>query len=221
MKKTISKSILTLFIAVLAFSAITSYATASSGTFLSINKKVINLSSDNQNWFESINARPNDILSFAIIIQTTNNQEIHNVFVHDILPQNLIYKGNLMINSNLNYFGDPTYGINVGTVPAGQAIIVSYQAQVAGSQNFNYGNTTLTNTATVTSNETNSQTDSATIFVNNSSIAGATNISTGITNNFFTDSFFLPLMIILLTAWLYFSGRAYKFADWLKIKIRK
>jgi len=190
------------------------------GSFI-INKKVVNLSSGNQNWSEFISARPNDVLSFAVIIQTTNNQEIHNVFLHDILPQNLIYKGNLMINSTLSYSGDPTYGVTIGTIPAGQTTIVSYQAQVAGSQNFNYGSTTLTNMVTVTSNETGSQTDSATVFVNNSSTAGATSISTGLTNNFFTDSFFLPLMIILLSAWLYFSGRIYKFSDWLKLKIKK
>lgn len=188
---------------------------------LIINKKVINLSSGNLNWSESINASPYDILSFAIIIQAGNNQALNNVFVRDILPQNLIYKGNLTVNSNLSYAGNPASGINIGTIPAGGITIIAYQAQVAGSQSFNYGNTTLTNTATITSNETNSQTDSATVFVNRYGIQGVTDINTGLTNDFLADSFFLPLMLILLTAWLYFSGRVYKFADWLKVKIVK
>lgn len=188
---------------------------------LTINKKVINLSSGNLNWSEYVNASPYDTLSFAITLQANGNQDVHNVYIRDILPANLIYKGNLTVNSNLSYAGNPASGINIGTIPAGNIAIVAYQAQVAGSQSFNYGNTTLTNIATITSNETNSQTDSATIFVNRSGIQGATNINTGLTNDLFADSFFLPLMLILLTAWLYFSGRVYKFADWLKVKITK
>ena len=215
MNKTIFKiSFLALLVISLALFAVTATATIlPQATF---NKKVINLSSGNLNWSESINASPYDILSFAIIIQAGNNQAINNVFVRDILPQNLIYKGNLTVNSNLNYSGNPASGINVGTIPAGNIVVIAYQAQVAGSQNFNYGNTTLTNTATITSNETSSQTDSVTVFVNKSGLQGATDINTGFTNKFFADSFFFPLILIFLTAWLYFSGKVYKFADWLR-----
>jgi len=49
-------------------------------------------------------------------------------------------------------------------------------------------------------------------------VAGASTISTGLTNNFWTDSFFLPLLIVLISLWFYFSGKAYAFADWLKRK---
>ena len=188
---------------------------------LTINKKVINLSSGNLNWSEYVSAKPYDVLSFSITMQANGNQDVRNVYVQDILPANLIYKGNLTINANLNYSGNPVSGMNIGTIPANGIMIIAYQAQVAGNQNFNYGNTTLTNTATITSNETGSQTDSATVFVTNSSIAGATDVITGITNNFLVDSFFLPLMIILLSAWLYFSKKIYNFADWLKVKIKR
>ena len=201
------------------------FYTACSGCYntgsLTINKKVINLSSGNLNWSEYINAKPYDVLSFSITIQANGNQDIRNVYLRDMLPTNLIYKGNLTVNANLNYSGNPVSGINIGTISPGNVVVIAYQVQVAGNQNFNYGDTTLTNTVTITSNDTSSQTDSATVFVNNSSIAGATDVSTGSTNNFLTDSFFLPLMIIILSAWLYFSGKAYKFADWLKVKIKK
>jgi len=41
---------------------------------------------------------------------------------------------------------------------------------------------------------------------------------TGITNNIISDSFFLPLFLILLGSWLYFTGRIYRFADWISKK---
>jgi len=187
------------------------------GTLL-VSKKVINLSSGNLNWQTSVNAKPLDVLSFAITLQA-NSQDIHNVFVRDILPSNLIYKGNLTINTNSNYAGDITSGVNIGTVYANQPVVVSYQAQAAGFQNFTFGTTTLSNNATITSTEAGTQTASATVMVNNSLVYGATTVSTGLTNNFLTDSFFLPMLLIVLGSWFYFSGRAYMFADWLKARI--
>ncbi|MGD0576850.1 MAG: hypothetical protein ABSA74_02125, partial [Candidatus Staskawiczbacteria bacterium] len=58
---------------------------------LSATKQVINLSSGNLSWQASVNGEPGDILSFAITLQA-ENQDIHNVFVRDTLPANLIYK---------------------------------------------------------------------------------------------------------------------------------
>ena len=187
---------------------------------LTANKQVIDLTSGNLNWQASVNANPSDILSFAITLQT-NNQDVHNVMVRDILPANLIYRGNLAVNTNSNYGGNITSGVNIGTVYAGQSIVVSYQAQVAPSGNFSYGSTTMTNNATITSAETGTQTASATVVVNKALVYGASTVSTGLTNNFLTDSFFLPLFIIILGLWLYFSGSAYKFADNLRYRIKK
>jgi hypothetical protein len=129
----------------------------------------------------------------------------------------------LAVNTNFNYGGDITSGVNIGTVYAGQAVVVSYQAQVAAVGSFSYGVTTLNNNATITSTEAGTQTASATIIVNRSLVYGAStsasSVSTGLTNNFFTDSFFLPLLLIITGLWLYFSGEVYVFADWIKKKI--
>jgi hypothetical protein len=185
---------------------------------LIITKKVINLSSGILTWQTSVNANPGDILAFAITMQSYG-QDIHNVFVRDNLPANLIYRGNMTTNASLNYSGNPASGISIGTIPASGVQIISYQVQVAPSVNFTYGTTTLYNNATVTSNEAISQTASATVLVNNSYVAGATYVPTGATNNPVTDSFFLPVMLIILGSWFYFSGRIYLFSDWLKTKI--
>jgi uncharacterized repeat protein (TIGR01451 family) len=185
---------------------------------MSLQKKVINLTSGGLNWSASVAAKPSDILSFAITIQA-NGQDLHNVVVKDILPANLIYKDNLLVNSNLNYTGNPTSGINIGTILAGGVAIISYQAQVAPWSNFTYGTTTLSNSATVTSTETGEKTASSSIMVNNNQVSGATTIATGLTNGFLTESFFLPMLLIVFFSWFYFSGNVYRFADWLGEKI--
>jgi hypothetical protein len=185
---------------------------------LTANKKVINLTSGNLNWASSVSANPSDILSFAITLQG-NGQDIHNVIVRDILPANLIYKGNLTVNTNSNYGGDITSGVNIGTVYANQPVVVAYQVQVAPSASFVYGTTTLSNNATIASSDGGTQTAIATVVVNKALVYGASTVSTGLTNNFLADSFFLPLLLIILMSWLYFTGRIYEFADWMKSKI--
>jgi hypothetical protein len=187
-----------------------------SGSLL-VTKQVIDLSSGNLSWQTSVTAKPLDVLTFAITLQP-NGQDVHNVIVHDTLPANLIYKGDLAVNTNLNYGGDITSGVNIGTVYANQAVVVSYQAQVAGAGNFPFGTTTLNNNATITSSEAGTQTGTAIVIVNKALVYGASTVSTGLTNNFWADSFFLPLLVIVMGLWLYFSGRVYKFADWLKSK---
>jgi len=190
---------------------------------LSAQKQVINLTSGVLSWQSSVNAKPGDILSFAITLQNAN-QDMHNVIIRDLLPANLIYRGNLTINTNTNYGGDIASGVNIGTIYANQPIVVAYQVQVAPAANFVYGITTLTNNATITSTEAGTQTASATVVVSNALVYGASTastVSTGLTNNFLSDSFFLPLLLLLSGLWFYFSGEVYVFADKLKSIIKK
>jgi hypothetical protein len=183
---------------------------------LTVTKNIIDSTSGNTNWQSSINANASDILTFAIGLQP-NGQDIHNVYIKDIIPDGLLYKGNLMVNA-VNYTGDITSGINIGTVYASQPTVISYQAQVQPT--ISYGSTTLTSSTTITSTEGGIQTSSAYVIATNSLVAGATSVSTGLTNIPIKDSFFLPVMLIILGSWFYFSGRAYSFADWLDAKIK-
>lgn len=182
---------------------------------LTVSKKVINLTTSNLIWQNSVSAKPFDIISFVITLQT-GNQQINNIFVKDVLPQNLIYKGNLTLNASLNSSENPTSGISIATMQPNSVYVISYQAQVAGENNFSYGTTTLNNTVIVTNNQTPSQTVSSQVLVNKSFVSGATYVPTGFTNNFIKDFFFLPLFIIISLLWLYFSGNIYKFTDWIK-----
>ena len=190
---------------------------------LSISKKAINITRNNLNWSNSINAYPLDILSFSILLQA-GNQDLHNVFVKEILPANLIYNDNLLINATQNFSANPISGINIGTIKANEIAIVSYQVRVASSTNFAFGASTLTPQTTVLSDQTPLQTTNNSIIIDNTAVSGATTtnptvISTGMTNNFLTESFFLPMLLIILGSWLYFSGRVYTFADWLGTKM--
>ncbi len=184
--------------------------------FSVISKKAINLTSGNLGWSKSIIAKPYDVLSFSITIQT--DKDLNNVFLKETLPANLAYNGNLLINAVKNDIANPVNGINVGTIKAGEVVIVSYQAKVNSSSD--YGTASLEVPTTITADQISQVIDTATVVVSNSQVSGAattapTDLSTGQTNNLFADSFFLPMMLIILGGWFYFSGRVYAFADWL------
>jgi uncharacterized repeat protein (TIGR01451 family) len=180
------------------------------GNLLTISKTVRNLSSGVSGWANTAYAVPSDMLMFMITVQATGNQSINNVFVRDILPSTLIYKNQLVVsgsNNYNNYSGDVTSGINLNTILAGQTVTITYQAQVAAAQNFSYGTSTINNSATVTSSGYGyNPTSNASVVVTRATVLGATSISTGLTNNFLADSFFLPLIIALLGLWMFKSG---------------
>ena len=185
------------------------------GGNLVVSKTVRNLTTGS-NWANSTYASPLDTVMFMITLQATSNQDVQNVFVRDNLPVNLVYKNQLVVswsnnynnyNNSNNYSGDIMSGINLNTIPAGQTVVITYQAQVAGAQNFSYGTTTLTNNVTVSSSQSGyTPTSNASVIVNRTGVYGASTISTGLTNNFWVDSFFLPLLIALFGIWIWKSG---------------
>jgi len=183
---------------------------------LSVAKQVINLTSGNLGWQTSISAKPGDVLAFAIVMQANGGQDIHNVLVRDVLPSGLFYKGNMTLNASLSNLGNPMSGISVGTIPANGIEVVSYQVQAVSSS---YGTNVQSNNATITSTEGGTQTASASVIINNAVVYGATSVSTGMTNNPIRDSFFLPVMLIIIGSWFYFSGNVYRFADWISTKL--
>src|SRR4051812_23288241 len=67
---------------------------------------------------------------------------------------------------------------------------------------------------TTLNSTTNTTTDSgynpgqatASVVVSQGQVLGATNVSTGLTNNPMVDSFFIPLVIAIVGVWVYKSG---------------
>jgi len=193
-----------------------------SGT-LTVSKKSINLTRGNFIWTETLNVCPNDILSFSISI-TAQGTDFHNVVIKENLPTGLIYNDNLLINAEKNYSENPFSGINIGTIKEGEIVIVSYQVKVAGATSFPYGQSTLISQTTISDDETVTDSIVNSIIVDNTQVSGAsttnpTDIATGLTNNLFTESFLLPMLLIIFCSWFYFSGNVYVFADWINTKI--
>src|SRR3989344_8741421 len=161
---------------------------------------------------------------FLVTIQATGNQDAQNVVVRDYLANNLIYKDQLVVSgaSNYNYSynpnsysGDITSGINLGTIPSGQTITITYQTQVASSQNFSYGTTTLTNSVSATSSNSGyNPTSNASVIVTRTAVYGASSISTGLTNNLWLDSFFLPMLAALVGVMMMRSGMILGIEKW-------
>jgi hypothetical protein len=166
-----------------------------------------------------------------ITLQISGNQSAQNVYVRDIIPANLIYNNQLVVActggyncNNYNNYSNITSGINLGTIYNGQTVTITYQAQVASIDNFSYGTTTLNNVVNTTaSNVGYIPTASASVIVARAGVLGASTISTGLTNNFWIDSFFLPLVITLIVIWMWRAGMFFWLEKWLegKRKIRR
>jgi len=177
---------------------------------LQVNVQVRNVSAGGFGWSNSINASPSDILQFQITVQNTGNQTANNVVVTDNLPPNIYFQNTLTTDGSANS-GNITAGLNIGSIAPGQTRTITFQAQVAPSQNFNFGSTTLTNTTNVSSDQ-GSNSSSSSITVTKTGVYGATTVSTGLTNYLFKDSFFTPLLALLFIAWL-FRSRIFNVLD--------
>ncbi len=179
-----------------------------STTTLVVTEYVRNLSSGNLNFSQSVYANPGDIVEIKIVVQSNVNQTINNVTIRETLPAGLTYNNSLTLDGAA-YSGDIINGINIGSVSPGQTRTITFQAQVAQSQYFSFGTTTITDPVDVSSTDPNFQKpnpNNVSIYVTKTGVQGATNVSTGLTNDFWNDSFFLPLMLSLGGIWFFRSN---------------
>ncbi|MBI2049841.1 MAG: hypothetical protein HYT35_00050 [Candidatus Staskawiczbacteria bacterium] len=190
---------------------------------LIITESVKNISKGNSNWAPIANANPLDILEFRVQIQSVASRNIGNITLRSLPETNLQSYQNLTLDG-YTISGNITSGITVGSVSPNQTRTVAWRAQIIGPENFSSDPTTLNNLVEVAStNSDYSQTgpNPVYIYVSKAVVSGVaaapavptvpvslavTTIPTGFTDNFFTDSFFLPLLIALTAFWLYKSG---------------
>ena len=180
----------------------------------SVNKTIRNLSRGTA-YSDTVYAEPGEVLVVGMVVQAGSDL-VSDVVVKDTLPGGLIYQGDLRVDNVLTS-GNILTGLNLGTLAAGQKKTITFRADVASAGNFAFGQTELVNTASASSGNV-SRSDEAKVLVTRAAVAGiATKVPTGLTNNFFLDSFFLPLLLTLLIVWL-LKSRILKFEEWLDLR---
>jgi len=178
---------------------------------LTINKLVRNLS-DGTSWLDSVQAEPDEVLSFQIQVKNNGSSLIKDIIIKDSLPSKINFSGELKID-DISVTGDLISGLKLGNLSPNQTRTISFKAEVVGSDKFSYGETQLINTATAFF-QNSSVSDSVKVMVQKKGVLGATSVNTGWTNNFFTDSFLLPLIISLLIVFI-FKNHLIKWEEWL------
>ncbi len=191
--------------------------------------------SDNTTFSKQALADPSEIVSFLIKVKA-GSSGAKNVNVKDIIPQKMSYQANsLKINGTLSS-GDIFSSLNLGDLAGNEEKKITFNAQVAGSESFGFGESNLNDSASVSGEGLSSISDNARVIVAKKAVLGATTVSTGLTNNIFFDSFFIPLIIALGIVWLLKTNiidfeqwldkkkkgyRQYKTNKLLQLKIRK
>ena len=177
-----------------------------------IQKKVRNLSDGQTQFFDSTTADPSEVLEFQIIINSGSG--IQNVSVREFLPEKISIRQNSLKVDGISFSGNITSGISLGNLGQNQVKIITFLADIAPSNQFSFGQTTLTNTVTIYWNG-NSLSDSATVIVRKTGVLGiATTAPTGISNNFFKYSLFILIFGSILI--LLFKSHIIKWEEWLE-----
>jgi hypothetical protein len=93
------------------------------------------------------------------------------------VPNNITNVSGLVVDGKKSS-GDIKDGINLGDINEGDSIVVTYTANVAGEGSFGFGQTTLTNVASV-SVDGETASSEAMVTVSKTAVYAATTVSTG------------------------------------------
>ena len=155
---------------------------------------------------------PEEVFTFKIVVKA-DKASTDEVILKDILPTGLIYYGDLKIDGK-TVEGDIIAGLDLGDFSADESKVITFQVKADKADNFSFGENKLINTAEVLQADFSAM-DTAQVIVLKTAVAGAaTEISTGLTNNIFLDSFFLPLVLSCLILWL-LKSHILRLEEWL------
>jgi hypothetical protein len=87
---------------------------------------------DATEWQKNIDVRPNEIMSFLIVLKNNSENSVNNVFIKAELPNEVGSITNLKIN-NVSLNGDIASGVNIGAVPPNASIIATFEGAVQQS----------------------------------------------------------------------------------------
>jgi len=151
----------------------------------------------------TVSASPLNTVAYRIVVAGVSGT-VSNVTVRDAVPSGIVNIRDIQVDGSY-YGGNLQSGINLGTLQNGQTKTITYNATVANEANFTYGQTTLTNTATVYVGNV-SATSNAAVVVWRRAILGATTISTGFGDNARVGLAIGLAGIILCAVWLLFRA---------------
>lgn len=115
---------------------------------------------------DMVSANPNDTAEFAINVTSSGTATVRNAMIRDSLPFGLSYlSGTTTIDGVTTSDGIVSAGISLGDIVPGRTLTVRFRAQVLSESAFNVGTSILTNTATVTSDNTSPVSDTAFISI--------------------------------------------------------
>jgi hypothetical protein len=165
---------------------------------LSITKTVSNLSLGT-GYQGTVSANPLNTVAYRIAV-TGIAGTADNVTVTDAVPAGIANIRDLRVDG-ISVGGSLSSGISLGTIVSGQTKTITYTATVANDASFVYGQTTLTNVATVTADGKSADSRAA-VTVNRRAVMGATAISTGFDNQTLAGLGLGLAAAILCLAWV-------------------
>jgi len=137
-------------------------------------------------------AQPGQVIGYKVIVKAVGG-DLNNVTLTDRLPNGIINVSALIVDGQ-RVSGNIQNGINLGNINEGNSVTVTYLANIADESNFGYGQTSLTNIATATSNRGQASSQ-AVVIVSRQAVQAATIVSTGFNNN-------TPALIMIILAGL-------------------
>jgi len=165
---------------------------------LSITKTVSNLSLGT-GYQGTVSANPLNTVAYRIVVAGITGTA-NNVTLTDAVPAGITNIRDLRVDG-IATNGSLSSGISLGTIVSGQTKTITYTATVANDASFVYGQTTLTNVATVTADGKSADSRAA-VTVNRRAVMGATAISTGFDNQTLAGLGLGLAAAILCLAWV-------------------
>ncbi|MBX4191181.1 MAG: DUF11 domain-containing protein [Candidatus Doudnabacteria bacterium] len=121
---------------------------------ISVDKQVRNITANDTTFGNDTSAKPGDTVEFRIVVDNTGNTTAQSVVLKDTLPAKMIF------------VQGQTDTVNIGNIQAGKSETVLLKAIVKSADEFDCGDTSLTNKADVTSSNAGNDSDTAVVKVN-------------------------------------------------------
>ncbi len=99
-------------------------------------------------WQKNISVNPDGQFSVMVVVASSGENDIEQVRLENLLPENVIYQGNLKIDG-APFAGNILAGLNLGTLSKGQSKIITFDAKIDTAEKFTAGSTYSNDISTV------------------------------------------------------------------------